>query len=131
MWAEMTLKNGISKAIVEQFSYGPAAGISFFTIMSLLEGKSFAEARTEVREKFPQTFQVAICFWPFVQCINFTFIKERNRVPFVAMASFVWTIFLAYMKQLDTEKLHEIHIEEEKNPRKFIERLKLNLQLEK
>lgn len=131
MWAEMTLKNGIAKAVTEQFSYGPASGIAFFTIMSLLEGKSFAEARMEVREKFPQTIKVAICFWPIVQCINFTFIKERNRVPFVAMASFVWTIFLAYMKELDTEKLHELHVEEEKHPHRFIERLKLDLQIQK
>lgn len=38
-----------------------------------------------------------------MQVINFSFIKEQNRVPFVAMASFLWTIFLAYMKQLDAE----------------------------
>lgn len=128
----MTLKNGIAKAVVEQFSYGPAAGISFFTIMTLLEGRSFAEAKMEVKEKFPQTIEVAICFWPIVQCINFTFIKERNRVPFVAMASFFWTVFLAYMNQLDTQKLHEIHVNETKHPtqKTLFQKLKMNLQLE-
>lgn len=44
-----------------------------------------------------------MCYWPVIQVINFSFIKEQNRVPFVAMASFVWTIFLAYMKQIDAE----------------------------
>lgn len=131
MWPEMTLKNGIVKAVTEQFSYGPATGVCFFSIMSLMEGKSFKEAKIEVVEKFPQTFEVAVCFWPFFQIINFTFIKERNRVPFVALGSFVWTIFLAYMKQLDTEKLHEIHVEEEKHPHKFVERLKMDLQIQK
>lgn len=48
---------------------------------------------------------VGVCYWPIVQVINFSFIKERNRVPFVAMASFLWTIFLAYMKQLDAQAL--------------------------
>lgn len=122
MWPQMNLKSGITKAAVEQVSYGPMAGVSFFTIMSLLEGKNFKEACKEVKDKFPSTFQgkfifkikiscnplflaVGVCFWPLVQVINFTFIKERNRVSFVAMGSFVWTIFLAYMKQLDAEKL--------------------------
>lgn len=47
-----------------------------------------------------------MCYWPIIQVINFSFIKEQNRVPFVAMASFVWTIFLAYMKQIDSEDPH-------------------------
>lgn len=105
MWPHMNLKSGLTKAVVEQFSYGPAAGVSFFTIMSLLEGKTFKGACQEVHDKFPSTYKVGVCFWPFVQIINFTFIKERNRVSFVAMGSFVWTIFLAYMKQLDAEKI--------------------------
>lgn len=126
MWPQMSLKNGIAKAVTEQFSYGPAAGVSFFTLMTLMEGKGFADVRTEVSEKFPRTFRgenevktvwsfihswilfpVGVCYWPFIQVINFSFIKERNRVPFVAMASFIWTIFLAYMQQLDAQDLHE------------------------
>jgi protein Mpv17 len=105
----MNLKSGITKAAVEQFSYGPFASVCFFSLMSLMEGHSFKEARTEVCEKFPQTYKVAVCFWPFVQIVNFTFIKERNRVPFVACASFLWTIFLAYMKQLDTHHVDNHH----------------------
>lgn len=129
MWSQMNLRTGITKAVVEQFSYGPFASVSFFTIMTLLEGRSFQEAKMEVREKFPQTLQVAVCFWPFFQIINFSFIKERNRVPFVALGSFIWTIFLAYMKQLDTEKLHEVHMKESEQSHTFFERLKINLQL--
>lgn len=105
MWPQMNLKTGLTKAVVEQFSYGPAASVSFFTIISLLEGKDFRGACQEVSDKFPSTYRVGVCFWPFVQIINFTFIKERNRVSFVALGSFVWTIFLAYMKQLDAQKL--------------------------
>lgn len=107
----MNLKNGITKALVEQISYGPMAGVSFFTLMTLMEGKSFKEACSEVGDKFPQTYQVGVCFWPVVQTINFTFISERNRVPFVSGCSFLWTIFLAYMKQLDADKNDNNQIE--------------------
>ncbi|CAO1382397.1 unnamed protein product [Diamesa serratosioi] len=111
MWPSMNLKNGITKALVEQISYGPMAGVSFFTLMTLMEGKSFREACNEVGDKFPQTYKVGVCFWPIVQTINFTFISERNRVPFVSGCSFLWTIFLAYMKQLEAEKTDDINIE--------------------
>lgn len=107
MWPHMSFKYGITKAIVEQFSYGPAAGVGFFYGMSLLELKTHKEAVTEVKEKFPDTWRVGVCVWPVVQTINFTFIKEKNRVPFVSIASLLWTTFLAYMKELDKKKQRE------------------------
>lgn len=57
MWPQMNLRSGIAKAITEQFSYGPFAGVSFFTLMTLMEGRGFEEAKKEVCEKFPQTFK--------------------------------------------------------------------------
>lgn len=57
MWPQMNLRTGMTKAVVEQFSYGPAAGVSFFTLMTLMEGRGFSEVCTEVREKFPRTFR--------------------------------------------------------------------------
>jgi protein Mpv17 len=54
------------QAVVEQFSYGPFAIVSFFFGMSLLEGKSSAEAANEVAAKFWPTLRVSIkilLFW--------------------------------------------------------------------
>uniref|UniRef100_A0A1W7R4V8 Putative conserved plasma membrane protein n=1 Tax=Aedes albopictus TaxID=7160 RepID=A0A1W7R4V8_AEDAL len=99
MWPTMTLKAGLTKAVVEQFTYGPFAGTSFFFGMSLLEQKTVDEAIGEVKKKFPDTYKVGICVWPVVQTINFTLIAEHNRVPFVSICSLLWTTFLAYMKQ--------------------------------
>ncbi|CAG9800518.1 unnamed protein product [Chironomus riparius] len=128
MWASMSFKSGITKAVVEQFSYSPLAAVSFFSIMSLMEGKSFKEARHEVVDKFPQTYGAAIVFWPVIQTINYAFMKESNRVPFVACVSFIWTLFLAYMKQLETGNSQE---EIEKLQSKLTEGLKVDLQIEK
>ena len=104
MWPKMSLKNGMTKAAVEQGSYGPMAGVCFFYFMSLMEGKDFKGCVQEVKDKFPQTYKVGVCFWPVVQTINFTFVSEKNRVPFVSVCSFCWTIFLAYMKQLEKKE---------------------------
>jgi len=43
--------------------------------------------------------------WPVLQTINYTLVSEKNRVPFVGMCSLLWTCFLAYMKQLEAQKL--------------------------
>lgn len=57
MWPKMNLRSGISKAVVEQFTYGPMAGVSFFTCMTLMEGKGFSDVCNEVKEKFPRTYK--------------------------------------------------------------------------
>lgn len=43
--------------------------------------------------------------WPVLQTINYTLVSDKNRVPFVGMCSLLWTCFLAYMKQLEAQKL--------------------------
>lgn len=76
----------------------------FFFFMSLLEGNTLGESANEVRQKFWPTWKVGMCFWPIFQTINFAFVPERNRVPIISLGSLVWTIFLAYMKQLELEQ---------------------------
>lgn len=49
--------------------------------------------------------QVAVCFWPLVQTVNFAYVPERNRVVVVSMASFMWTVFLSYMHHIDQDSL--------------------------
>ena len=100
MWPRMNLRSGCTKAIVEQFCYSPLAGVSFFYLMSMMEGKSKERCVQEVKDKFPQTYLAGVCYWPIIQTINFSFIAERNRVPFVSVCSFCWTIFLAYMDEM-------------------------------
>ncbi|GAB0094446.1 SYM1 [Sergentomyia squamirostris] len=105
IWPATGLRTAAKKAVIEQFTYGPFAQSSFLFIMPLLEGRSVKEAVEDVRLKLPPTWKVAVCFWPVIQTINFTYVPERNRVPFVAAGSLVWTIFLAYMNQFDKEKI--------------------------
>ncbi|XP_023706043.1 PXMP2/4 family protein 4 [Cryptotermes secundus] len=108
MWPELNFKSAIAKALVEQICYTPFAMVCFFFIMTLLEGKTIGEASTEVKVKFFPTYQVGACVWPVVQTINYTVVSEKNRVPFVGICSLLWTCFLAYMKQLEAQKLAKI-----------------------
>lgn len=107
MWPAQTLRSAIAKAVTEQISYTPLAMSLFYFSMSLLESKTVKESFAEVKAKVPPTYKVAICIWPLLQTFNFSVVPEKNRVPFVSMCSLLWTIFLAYMKQLELEKLQQ------------------------
>lgn len=103
----MVIKNAIQKSLVEQVTYGPAAMSCFFFAMEYMETKSLEKAKHEVQVKFWPTYKTGLCFWPIFQTMNFAFVKEKNRVVAISLASFMWTIFLSYMKQLDEDKLKE------------------------
>jgi protein Mpv17 len=66
--------------------------------------KTWSEATKEVHDKFPSVYKVGICVWPIIQTVNFAFIAEKNRVPFVSLCSLGWTTYLAYMKQLEAQR---------------------------
>ncbi|XP_012233348.1 mpv17-like protein [Linepithema humile] len=103
-WPKPDLKSAITKALVEQVTYTPAAMCSFFFGMNLLELKPVSECIEEVKIKFWPTYKIGVCVWPVLQTINFFLIPERNRVVYVSVCSLVWTCFLAYMKTLETKR---------------------------
>ncbi|CAG9783749.1 unnamed protein product [Diatraea saccharalis] len=105
MWPGNTIKAGLIKTLVETLTYTPFAMCSFYFGMSLLEMKPFHEALAEVNAKFLPTYKVGATVWPAVAMINFCVIPPRNRVPFISICSLIWTCFLAYMKQMDKEKV--------------------------
>lgn len=107
IWPKTNFKTSVIKAVVEQLTYGPAALICFYFGMSLLEGKSVDESKEAVNSKFLPSWKVGICFWPVLQTINFCWVPEKNRVPYVSMCSFVWCCFLSYMHQLQMEKMEQ------------------------
>lgn len=93
--------------------------------MSIFEGKTSAEARQEVSSgnrlrnylpinqnilyqvanKFLTVYSIGFVYWPIAQTINFAWVKPRNQVIFVSVASLIWTTFLAYMKVSKTTSI--------------------------
>ncbi|KAK9873334.1 hypothetical protein WA026_022140 [Henosepilachna vigintioctopunctata] len=103
IWPKENLRNAVKKALVEQFTYGPASMLCFYTVMPILEGKSLEYAiQEQLKPKFISTYKIALCYWPFVQTLNFSLVPARNRVPFVSVCSFIWWIFLAHMNNIQT-----------------------------
>ncbi|OAD58935.1 Mpv17-like protein, partial [Eufriesea mexicana] len=103
-WPKSDLKSAITKALVEQVTYSPAAMCCFFFGINLLEMKPVAECLEEVKHKFWPTYKVGVCVWPILQTVNFFLVPEHNRVVYVSFCSLIWTSFLAYMKALEAKK---------------------------
>ncbi|KAK2586725.1 hypothetical protein KPH14_011760 [Odynerus spinipes] len=103
-WPKSDFKSAITKALVEQVTYSPAAMCCFFFGMNLLEQKPIVECTEEVKQKFWPTYKVGVCVWPVLQTINFVLIPEHNRVVYVSVCSLMWTSFLAYMKALEAKR---------------------------
>lgn len=105
VWPSMTITSHITKAVVEQFSYGPFAMASFFFFMTLLDGGTIEDAKMEVKEKFVSTWKIAVMVWPVLQTINYCVIPAKNRLIFVSFAGLVWTTYLAYIKYVKNKSL--------------------------
>nr|CAD7394258.1 unnamed protein product [Timema cristinae] len=97
-------QSNLHQALVEQTTFGPAMMSSFFFGMSLLEGNSVEMAAAELRVKFFPTFKVGVFIWTTVNIVNYSLIPAQHRIIFIGACSFVWTVFLAYIKQLQVSK---------------------------
>ncbi|KAH0561886.1 protein sym1-like isoform X1 [Cotesia glomerata] len=106
LWPKPNLRSAITKALVEQVTYGPAAICCFFFGINLLEFKPISECVEEVKNKFFPTWRIGVFVWPILQTINYVFIPERNRVVYVSFCSLGWTSLLSYVKSLETSQLN-------------------------
>ncbi|XP_051174389.1 mpv17-like protein isoform X1 [Leptopilina boulardi] len=111
LWPRADLKSALTKALVEQVTYGPSAMCCFFFGISLLEFKPISECVDQVKEKFWPTYKIGVCVWPILQTINFLLVPEKNRVVYVSICSLMWTSFLAYMKSRETRRLQNVPVE--------------------
>lgn len=108
MWPRSDIRSSLAKAYTEQFAYDPFAITIFLYSMSLAEGKSKAEAKKEVVDKFIPTYQVGFVYWPIVQTINFAYVPQKNQVVVAGVFSLFWTTFLACVKHLDMDEKRAI-----------------------
>ncbi|KAJ2941468.1 hypothetical protein O0L34_g14514 [Tuta absoluta] len=97
LFPKRTLLTCVERAALEQVSYTPFALCYFLFGMSLMELKTFDEAVEDVKKNFWRTYTVGLVFWPAAQTINYCCIPENNRIVFVSICSFVWTVFMAHV----------------------------------
>uniref|UniRef100_A0A8C5RF84 Glycerophosphodiester phosphodiesterase 1 n=1 Tax=Laticauda laticaudata TaxID=8630 RepID=A0A8C5RF84_LATLA len=75
----------------------PVAILAFYSGMRLLQGKE--DIFTDCRQKFWNTYQTGLMYWPFVQLSNFSFVPVFLRTAFTGFCGFLWAIFLCFSQQ--------------------------------
>jgi len=91
------LKTVLSKTVIDQAVSAPIILVTFYTGMSLMEGKE--DLFAECKEKFVPTFTKSCMFWMPAQAINFLLVPQTMRVVYIAACSFAWVNILCIAKR--------------------------------
>jgi hypothetical protein len=84
------------KLLVDQLLFDPFATTAFYLVMSLLEGRSWEEAKQKWRQNFWSTQVASWRIWPLAQYINFNYISPQYRVLFGNILGFFWGIYCSW-----------------------------------
>ncbi|ESN98469.1 hypothetical protein HELRODRAFT_192938 [Helobdella robusta] len=102
-----TIRSVAWKVFYDQTIACPCSITYFFFATGLQEGKRFKECVAELKEKFVAAYLVDWLIWPAAQTFNFFFIPPTFRVIFVSSTTFVYSIFLSYIKNIELTSEHK------------------------
>ncbi len=98
------LVSTLKRLALDQLLFAPAFIAVFFTSALTLEGKSFNEIMTKLKNEWAQTVQANWSIWTPAQFINFRFIDPKYQVLFSNCVGVVWNIYLSYATYNEKEK---------------------------
>ncbi|XP_060597422.1 mpv17-like protein [Ruditapes philippinarum] len=100
----------MKKVLSDACFFAPCIISTFYITTNILEGKK--DLTEEWKQKFYPTWTTGLCYWPFVQTVNFALIPMKYKTClYMPTASFIWMNYLCYMK--DKKVIHENEEKEE------------------
>jgi len=87
----------VAKIVCDQLIWTPPVNLLFFTTMSWMEGHRLSDAFEHGKAMLWPTLKVNWVVWPIIHIATFGFIPLHQRVLFINLCSFGWSIFLSYM----------------------------------
>lgn len=93
-------KTVFKKVLADQLVMAPVCCVLFYTGMCFLERKTSRQAMGELKVKFWPTYKMDCTVWPAAQVVNFYFVPPAWRVTYNSVMTFLWTVFLSYMKHV-------------------------------
>ncbi|XP_014677709.1 PREDICTED: mpv17-like protein 2 [Priapulus caudatus] len=97
----------IPKVVVDQGVLAPCTLALFFAALGTLEGKSVADVKKEIKQKYLTTYLVSWLFWAPAQLLNFYLLPPHFRTVYVGSVALIWTTFLSFVKHADGTKLSD------------------------
>ncbi|KOS19738.1 Protein SYM1 [Escovopsis weberi] len=89
----------LARVACDQLLFAPVAIGAFLGSMAALEGSS---AQQRLQTTWWPTLQTNWMVWPFVQCINFTFVPLHYRLLFANVISIGWNSYLSWVNNQST-----------------------------
>lgn len=75
----------VAKMALDQLFWTPIALVLFFACFTLLEGRSMAYLRSQLRAKFLPTLVKGFALWPAAHLVNFRYVPNGMRILYVNM----------------------------------------------
>ncbi|KAI9124322.1 hypothetical protein K1719_005622 [Acacia pycnantha] len=95
------LLSTLKKMAMGQVIYGPIMTVVFFSLNAFLQGENNTEIVTRLKRDVVPTMLNGAMYWPLCDFITFRFIPVHLQ-PLVSNSfSYVWTIYMTYMANLD------------------------------
>ncbi|CCF51910.1 hypothetical protein NDA11_005040 [Ustilago hordei] len=87
--------NIVTKVALDQGIASPAFVAMFFSVTSLMQGKTVEQAKLKVKHNWWSTLKTAWALWIPVQAINMALVPVNGRLLFVNVVSIFWNTFLS------------------------------------
>ncbi|KAK5992721.1 Protein SYM1 [Cladobotryum mycophilum] len=84
----------LARVACDQILFAPVAIGAFLSSMAVMEGTS---AQERLQTTWWPALQTNWMVWPFVQCINFTFVPLQYRLLFANVISIGWNSYLSWV----------------------------------
>lgn len=95
----------VAKVAADQFVLTPPLTIAFFSWQHYFAGMDLRKALVLGVDRFPPTFKVDLCVWPWVHLVTFSIMPVAFRVLWVNGANLLWNCFLSFMAYAGTPSL--------------------------
>lgn len=87
--------SAIKRVLFDRLVLAPPYLLLCFYMLSILEGKSSAEACQKIRESYWTLLKMNWKIWTVFQYVNINYVQPEYRVLFTNVLSLVWTIYIA------------------------------------
>mmetsp|Transcript_7639 Transcript_7639/g.11472 ORF Transcript_7639/g.11472 Transcript_7639/m.11472 type:complete len:220 (+) Transcript_7639:48-707(+) len=101
----------LGKLLIQLLCMPPMISAQLISI-SQMEGKTWKESVSKVKQELLETTAVASCYWPFVGMANSKFVHVSNRPAVGSVAGLFWNVYFSGKAnaQLITEEVSNVDI---------------------
>lgn len=87
----------LKKVVIDQGLFAPCFLLSFYPVVSYIDGKGFLAGISDIKDKYIPTLLMNWKLWPPAQVINFLIVPLQYQVLFANFVTLFFNGYLSYM----------------------------------